>query len=329
MTPSGPLLAVHAHPDDETLATGALLAAWARAGEATCVVTCTRGERGEVIDSASHPTGLAHLAGDGPALAVHRERELHAALAALGVTDHVFLDAVGGHDDGTPVRLEDSGMAWVGPGVAGPAPDSGPAAFVRAPLDDAASRLAAVVRDRRPAVVVTYEAGGGYGHPDHVRAHDVTVRALELAADATAPLPGGPWAATRWEVVAPSSAVRAARATLGADPGVRRLLADGFTLPDPDGELPPVAVADGEVTGRGPGEGVVEVDVAAVLDPLLAALRAHRTQVQQVAPLDAPGVVARYALSNDELAPVLAVAHLRVVGGDAGKGATAPVGSAR
>lgn len=332
MTPSGPLLAVHAHPDDETLATGALLAEWAATGQPVTVVTCTRGERGEVIDSPSHPTGLGHLEGDGPALAAHRESELAAALAALGVTDHLFLDRVPGLSlalsaGGTGERFEDSGMAWVAPGIAGPAPDSGPTAFARVPLDDAASRLATVVRERRPAVVVTYEAGGGYGHPDHVRAHEVTVRALQLAADLAAELPGEPWSASRWEVVAPVSAVRAARTVLTADAAVRSLVEDGFSLAAPDGGLPPVAVDDDALeAGRTPA---VELDVAPVLDAVLAALRAHRTQVQQVEAVDLPGVLARYALSNDEIAPVLATAHLRVASQGARHGTTTQVGSAR
>src|SRR5690349_18876390 len=165
---TGGLLAVHAHPDDESLATGALLATWAASGRPVTLVTCTRGERGEVIGDA-----LAHLEGDGPALAAHRETELAAALAALGVTDHVFLDSVG---PGGAARYEDSGMAWLGAGRAGSADDVPPGAFVAVPLDEAARRLAHVLRSRRPEVVVTYEPAGGYGHPDHVRAHDVTTR---------------------------------------------------------------------------------------------------------------------------------------------------------
>lgn len=171
------LLAVHAHPDDESLWTGALLATWAREGEVE-LVTCTRGERGEVIG-----TELAHLEGDGPALAAHREGELARALDALGVREHTFLDALGG------TRLEDSGMAWVADGVAGPAPDVPPTAFVRAGLDDVASWLAAHLARRRPAVVVTYGPDGGYGHPDHVRAHEATMRAVALLESAGHEIP--------------------------------------------------------------------------------------------------------------------------------------------
>nr|WP_281357650.1 PIG-L family deacetylase [Isoptericola sediminis] len=299
------MLAVHAHPDDETLATGALLATWAAADAPVTVVTCTRGERGEVIDTPTHPTGVAHLEGDGPALAAHREQELAAALDALGVTDRLFLDTVGG-----PGRLEDSGMAWVAPGIAGPAPDSGPTAFTRVPLDAAAGRLAAVLRDRRPAVVVTYEAGGGYGHPDHVRTYETTVRALDLAADPGADVDGEPWRVPeRWEVVVPADRWHAGRAEVAASPRHRALAAEaGLTLPAPDVDPPPLAVPAPELAA----DEVVTVAVEPVLDRVLAALRAHATQVQHAGATDLPGVCAHYALSNGELAPVLVDATVRV-----------------
>jgi len=178
------LLAVHAHPDDETLWTGALLATWARTGDVE-VVTCTRGERGEVIGEA-----LAHLEGDGPALAAHRESELAEALAALGVARHAFLDEIA--DDGAPragARLEDSGMAWVAPGVAGPAAHAPASAFSRADLEDTAALLASRLAATEPAVVATYGPDGGYGHPDHVRTHEVAMRAVarHVAAGRRAP----------------------------------------------------------------------------------------------------------------------------------------------
>jgi N-acetyl-1-D-myo-inositol-2-amino-2-deoxy-alpha-D-glucopyranoside deacetylase len=270
----GGLLAVHAHPDDETLATGALLATWAAAGLPVTLVTCTRGERGEVIGPA-----LAHLEGDGPALAAHREGELAAALVALGVRDHVFLD--GGGD-----RYEDSGMAWVSAGRAGAAEAVPPRAFVGIPLDEAAGRLADVLRDRNPAVVVTYEPGGGYGHPDHVRAHRVTMHAIRLAGITPVVL----WA------VQGSSALRDALSAL--EP------VDGLVRPDPAGPLPTVAVPDEDVD--------VVVDVEPVLDRVLAAMRAHATQIQAVNRLASPAAVAQYALSNAVLAPVLPAEGYRV-----------------
>ncbi|MBE9928182.1 GlcNAc-PI de-N-acetylase, partial [Cellulosimicrobium cellulans] len=155
---------------------------------------------------------------------------------------------------------------------------------------------AAVVRDRRPAVVATYEAGGGYGHPDHVRAHDVTIRALELLAADDEPLPA------LWQVVAPETTVRAARRALAAHPGARELLAaDGrLTLPDPDEELPPLARPDASLPA------LVSVPMDSVLDDVLGAMRAHATQVQHVMPAagSEPVLLGWYALSNDVLAPV-------------------------
>lgn len=355
---SGGVVAVHAHPDDETLSTGGLIATFAAAGLPTCVVTCTRGERGEVLAlPGTTSEDRAGLEGDGPALGAYRETELAAALAALaggpdgaGAIEHAFLDrlppagtpADGAgtvqdddtvQDDNT-VRYEDSGMAWVSPGVAGPAPDSPPTAFARVPLDEPAGRLAALIRARRPAVVATYEPGGGYGHPDHVRTHEVTVRALELAADprwypphatpgaavhrgepAVVGQPDLPWAgAELWQAVAPEGEVRAARAELAALPAARALAAaEGLTFPDPDEAMPPLArhgldasPPDGEVLT--PVAGGVRVDVRPVLDRVVAALRAHATQVQHAttAARAAGPVVGWYALSNDVLAPLLA-----------------------
>ncbi|MGW2095818.1 PIG-L family deacetylase [Promicromonospora sukumoe] len=286
---------MHAHPDDETLSTGGLLAAFAAAGLPARVVTCTRGERGEVIAlPGTTSEGRAGLEGDGPALGAYRETELARAVAALGGVEQTFLDAVppvsaqvngvvgSGSELAEPVRYEDSGMAWVAPGVAGPAPDSPPTAFARVPLDEPAGRLATLIRAWRPAVVATYEPGGGYGHPDHVRAHEVTVRALRLAADpswgpdaggepagdvnpsgavgrdrggepAREGEPGGgvgrrdePWAgAELWQAVAPVAEVRAARATLAGLPAARALAAEhGLTVPPPDDALPPFAKDD-------------------------------------------------------------------------------------
>ena len=321
----GGLLAVHAHPDDETLVTGALLAAWARSGQPVTVVTCTRGELGEVIGP-----DLAHLGGDGPALAAHRETELGAALAALGVRDHVFLDDRS-LDPGAPaaggagVRFSDSGMSWAGVGRAGRPARLPDGAFVAVPLDAAADRLARLVRARRPHVVVTYEPGGGYGHPDHVRAHQVTVRALELAADPRLVCGGlAPHApsALLWAVVARDALRRAYRA-LPDLPAVVALLGTHpeLTLPDPAGPLPSMAVPATRVD--------VQVDLTTVLDPVVAALAAHRTQVRVIglerarvaatASADRDAVVVGwYALSNDVLAPLLSREQYRLAPGGAG-----------
>ncbi|UZN04383.1 PIG-L family deacetylase [Cellulomonas sp. S1-8] len=287
---TGGLLAVHAHPDDESLATGALLATWAADGRPVTVVTATRGERGEVIGRR-----WAHLAGDPAALADHREGEVAAALAELGVHDHGFLDEAVAAD----VRYEDSGMAWVGPGRAGEVDDVPPGAFAVASLEEASQALARVLRSRRPAVVVTYEPGGGYGHPDHVRAHDVTLHALELAAregDTTSPAHVVP--VVLWSVVGRST-LRSARTALAGEAVLAALGATiaGLTLPDPTAEPPAMAVPDDDVD--------VLVDVAPVRAQLLAALRAHATQVQAVRPVDGDDtLLGCYALSNAVLAAV-------------------------
>lgn len=296
------LLAVHAHPDDETLATGALLATWAAAGRPVTLVTATRGERGEVIGER-----LAHLEGDGPALAAHREGELAAALRALGVGEHHFLDALAG----AAARYEDSGMAWVASGRAGAAADVPPRALVGVPLDEAAGALADLLRARRPAVVVTYEPGGGYGHPDHVRTHEVTTRAVELAAapggDGT---PGHTVPVVLW-AAAGRAALRRAHEALAGD-AVRAALgpdAHGLELPDPQA-APSVVVPDEDVD--------LLVDVAPVRERVLAALRAHATQVQAVHGVDAePALLGCYALSNRVLAALLPQEAYRAVG-DAG-----------
>ena len=294
------ILAVHAHPDDETLATGALLATWAAAGLPVTVVTATRGERGEVIGRR-----WAHLAGDGAALAAHRERELAAALRALGVSDHVFLDrvrlpsdeaALGGGlpGDGAPgPRYEDSGMVWAGAGRATRGAALPPGALVSVPLDEVAARLVAVLRDRRPAVVVTYDPRGGYGHPDHVRVHELTMRALATVRD------DGPEPAVLWRRVGRSALAAACRALAGdAAAAALGAVRATLTVPDPWAAPPAMAVPDEDLT--------LAVPVAPVRAHVLDALRAHGTQVQAVRAVDdEAALVGCYALSNGVLAPLL------------------------
>ncbi|GAA2072586.1 N-acetyl-1-D-myo-inositol-2-amino-2-deoxy-alpha-D -glucopyranoside deacetylase [Streptomyces albiaxialis] len=158
------LLLVHAHPDDESITTGATMAKYAAEGAHVTLVTCTLGEEGEVI-----PARLAHLAPDrDDALGPYRAGELAAAMRELGVTDHRFLGGQG--------RYRDSGM-WGAP------QNERPGCFWQAPLDEAAGHLAEVIAEVRPQVVVTYDPNGGYGHPDHIQAHRVATRAVEIAAD--------------------------------------------------------------------------------------------------------------------------------------------------
>ena len=164
MTDTRRLLLVHAHPDDEVIVSGATMAKYAAEGAQVTLVTCTLGEEGEVL-----VPELAHLAADKEdGLGEHRIGELAAAMKALGVTDHRFL--------GGPGRWRDSGMM----GTAG---NDDPRCFWRADVDEAADALLGVIREVRPQVLVTYDANGFYGHPDHIQAHRVAMRAFQRAGD--------------------------------------------------------------------------------------------------------------------------------------------------
>jgi N-acetyl-1-D-myo-inositol-2-amino-2-deoxy-alpha-D-glucopyranoside deacetylase len=157
------IMFVHAHPDDESVGTGATMALYAAAGAHVTLVTCTLGEEGEI-----HVPALAQLAADqADQLGGYRIGELAAACAHLGVTDHRFLGGAG--------RYRDSGMMDT------PA-NAHPRAFWGADLDEAAGRLVEIMRETRPQVLVTYDDNGFYGHPDHIQAHRVAMRAVELAA---------------------------------------------------------------------------------------------------------------------------------------------------
>lgn len=167
------VLLVHAHPDDETLATGALIVALVAAGVECAVVTATRGEMGEVV-----PGAFAGVGGTDD-LVARREDELAGAVAALGVTDHAYLGTPPARVAGRPPRrYRDSGMRWVTPTLAGPSLEADARSLTEADVREVAADLAAAVAAYRPDVVVTYDAGGGYGHPDHVRIREATLAAL-------------------------------------------------------------------------------------------------------------------------------------------------------
>ncbi len=234
------LLCVHPHPDDESIACGGTLARAADQGRRPVVVTCTGGEEGE---------NLAGIDLDGRSLADHRRQELAEALALLGVEEHHGLG------------YRDSGMAGV---AANDHPDS----FHLADLRLAAIRLAAILRQVRPEVVVSDDLDGTYGHPDHVKAHRVTVAAVALAADPRAPLPAEPWSV-------PARYVH----TLGRGrllAAHRGLLAAG--LASPFGEQPvedpallPFGSPDDHISAR--------IDVRPWLARKRAAMAAHRSQI--------------------------------------------------
>jgi len=158
------LLLVHAHPDDETINNGATMAMYRQQGVQVTLITCTRGEEGEVL-----VPELAHLASHhNDELGLHREGELADAMAELGVSDFRFL--------GAPERkFRDSGMMDT-------EPNKRPDNFWNADLDEAAQYLVEIILEVKPHVLVTYDEIGGYGHPDHIQAHRVAMRAAQLAA---------------------------------------------------------------------------------------------------------------------------------------------------
>jgi len=176
-TPAGlRVLLVHAHPDDDTLSTGPLAAWVSSRGGCVDLVTCTRGERGEVVAGVLPETIT-------PAeLTAVRERELDAACAQLGVRHRWFLGTTPWREAGSADhRYEDSGMRWVTPTLAGPAGDAGEHALTVAPLAREVADLRAGLTSRDYDVVVSYDDGGGYGHPDHVRCHRIAALACEQA----------------------------------------------------------------------------------------------------------------------------------------------------
>jgi N-acetyl-1-D-myo-inositol-2-amino-2-deoxy-alpha-D-glucopyranoside deacetylase len=159
----------HAHPDDETLATGALALGLRARGDVVAVLTATRGEAGEV-----RPGPYAGLEGT-PELAAIRERELAAALGALGVSAHAYLGTPPARAAGLPPRrYTDSGMRWVTPTLAGPGDDAGPDSLTIAAGDEVAADIAAYAVAVQATDLVSYADDGGYGHPDHIRMHHAT-----------------------------------------------------------------------------------------------------------------------------------------------------------
>ena len=259
------LMFVHAHPDDECLTTGGTIAHYAAQGADVYVVTCTLGEEGEVIGERYRLLGVEHA----DQLGGYRIHELTRALNALGLKEPIFL--------GGPGRWRDSGMAGTPPGRHTRFIDAG---------DAAVDEMARFIDDLRPHVVVGYDPNGGYGHPDHVHAHDVTTAAVAASA----------WKVPKlyWTVMS-TAAMRAGLKALTVVP-------DGWNRPDPDDI--PFGYADHEIDAV--------IDVADHLEAKTDALTAHGTQV----------VVAPdrrcCALSNNMALPILSKEHYILAGGQSG-----------
>ena len=155
------LLLVHAHPDDETINNGATMAMYAALGAQVTLVTCTRGEEGEVLVEEHSHKAATH----DDLLGEHRVLELAEAMKALGVTDHRFLGA-------PHTQYRDSGMM-------GTEPNERPDNFWKADFDVATEHLVSVIEEVKPHILITYDEFGGYGHPDHIQAHRVAMAASD------------------------------------------------------------------------------------------------------------------------------------------------------
>jgi len=256
MAKSARLLLVHAHPDDETINNGATMAKYVAEGAVVTLVTCTRGEEGEVL--LPELSNLASAIDDG--LGKHRELELAEAMRILGVSDFRFLGA--------------PNISWRDSGMMETESNNRPDVFWQANLDLAAGELVKIIREVKPEVMVTYDEIGGYGHPDHIQAHRVAMRAAELAIDESFG-EGEIWEISKiyWNTI-PISLIEegiSAMKEVGSD----------FFGAEKAEDLP-FAKPDGLVTTVINGEAFVEKK--------MAAMKAHATQIA----LDGPF----FALSN-------------------------------
>jgi LmbE family N-acetylglucosaminyl deacetylase len=167
---TGGLMAIYAHPDDETFGVGGTMALYAERGLPVTMICATRGEVGEIAPGSDATPET---------LGAYRERELREAMAILGVHDVRFLD------------FRDSGMA-------GTPENADPRALHNAPAEHVVAPLVAAIRERQPDVICTWDESGGYGHPDHVAVHYHATAAFHAAADpAQFPDAGDPWTASR------------------------------------------------------------------------------------------------------------------------------------
>jgi LmbE family N-acetylglucosaminyl deacetylase len=221
------LVSFHAHPDDESIQTGGTLARAAQAGHRVVLVFATRGDHGEVAEG---------FLDEGETLAERRTKETHASAQVLGAQRVEFLGYVDSGMDGTPEN-------------------DAPGSFWQADLEQAAERLAAILREEAADVLTVYDDNGGYGHPDHIQVHRVGVRAAELA--------GTP---------------RVAEATMNRD-HLRRLFEAQLAAGAPEDELPDVS----ETSTFGKPESVIttRVDVADHLHLKRASMAAHASQISE------------------------------------------------
>jgi N-acetyl-1-D-myo-inositol-2-amino-2-deoxy-alpha-D-glucopyranoside deacetylase len=249
-------MTVHAHPDDETIGTGGTMAKAVRDGHRVILVTCTRGELGEIVvkemDTPDNHRRLGEI----------RAGELESAMGVLGVTEWENLG------------YRDSDMM-------GRDGNKDPRSFWQADLDDAARRLTWLIRQYRPDVLTTYNAYGGYGHPDHIRVHDVALRAYPRAGDESSyseQLEGElePWTPAKFYEQATPESVRRAMNEKLIEHGE-----DSWWLPPKDAT--PEQLAEYEERAAkmlAPDDTITTwVDISDVIEKKWDALQKHVTQI--------------------------------------------------
>jgi N-acetyl-1-D-myo-inositol-2-amino-2-deoxy-alpha-D-glucopyranoside deacetylase len=274
--PSRRLILVHAHPDDESITSGATMAKYVAEGAQVTLVTCTLGEEGEILIPE-----MAHLAaGLEDKLGQHRITELDAAMKELNVTDWRLL--------GGPGTFRDSGMIGT---TANERKDN----FWQTDLLVATKHLVKIIREMKPQVLITYDDFGGYGHPDHIQAHRVATYAVTLAAAPTFELElGEPWEVQKvyWTAF-PKSVIRA---------GITELKAAGdtseFAAQDPNSI--PFACDDELIT--------TVIDAGDFAEAKVAALKAHVTQISMEDGF--------FALSNNLGSRILGSEYYRLAKGE-------------
>lgn len=238
------LMTVHAHPDDEVISTGGTLLRYADEGLSTVLVCSTNGEEGENHDPDLDPVEAQ------PRLAEIRKGELQRAAQVLKIGAVELLG------------YRDSGMA-------GTPANEHPACFHQANLEEATARLVQLIRRYRPTVLVSYNANGFYGHPDHIKAHQITHAAFDRAADPSfAPVPNlTPWQPVKlYETAVSREGMRRWRDL------ERQQNPEAAATRNDDGFDPEkLGTPDDQITTR--------IDVRTRLDARREALRCHRTQI--------------------------------------------------
>jgi N-acetyl-1-D-myo-inositol-2-amino-2-deoxy-alpha-D-glucopyranoside deacetylase len=277
-TPPAGLLLVHAHPDDECFATGGLIARSIAEGRRVDLVVCTGGEEGEVHDPSLDPDEAR------PRMREIRAAELDCSVSALRAEG--------------PGELHVHRLGYRDSGMMDSEANTHAEAFWQADLDEATGRLVSVIRGAQPAVMVTYDANGNYGHPDHINAHRISVAAMQAAADPSRFADGGPaYAVAKFYEVAFN---RDRWFAVMAEMKER-----GMKLPwdfdaDADGEAETSETAEEESFGVPEAEITTLVEVAEWSAAKRAAMDCHRTQRQDFGwLLDMPDDLASRILSPE------------------------------